>query len=67
MKKQHHNARPKLAKDRVTLDRAFSKAGLFSRTEALLGGARMAQFAMCAATDRRRRKRRDVCATQFDL
>lgn len=33
--KKRQNEKDKLAKDRVTLDRAFSKAGLFSRTHAL--------------------------------
>src|SRR5262249_2641561 len=32
-----------------------------------LGGAHMVQIALCAATDRRHRKRRDVWHTQFDL
>lgn len=35
MRKRQQPGETKLAKDRVTLDRAFSKAGVFSRTEAL--------------------------------
>jgi 23S rRNA pseudouridine2605 synthase len=35
LKKRERSGEIKLAKDRVTLDRAFSKAGMFSRTEAL--------------------------------
>jgi 23S rRNA pseudouridine2605 synthase len=35
LKKQPRRDETKLAKDHVTLDRAFSKAGMFSRTEAL--------------------------------
>jgi 23S rRNA pseudouridine2605 synthase len=35
LKKQTKSGEAKLGKDRVTLDRVFSKAGLFSRTEAL--------------------------------
>ena len=35
LKRRQQSGEAKLAKDRVTLDRAFSKAGMFSRTEAL--------------------------------
>ena len=35
LKKQQQSGKAKPGKDRVTLDRAFSKAGVFSRTEAL--------------------------------
>src|SRR5262245_22985619 len=35
LKKQTQSRNAKLGKDRMTLDRAFSKSGLFSRTEAL--------------------------------
>ena len=35
VKRQQKDGGPKHSKDRVTLDRAFSKAGMFSRTEAL--------------------------------
>jgi hypothetical protein len=35
LKKRQQSGKAKPGKDRVTLDRAFSKAGMFSRTEAL--------------------------------
>jgi 23S rRNA pseudouridine2605 synthase len=35
LKRRQQSGEARLAKDRVTLDRAFSKAGMFSRTEAL--------------------------------